>query len=264
MVPDPALLEHMADSNLCNMLREQARFSAGAELHELDDAVIALGTTSFPAAPFNAVIRTQATSGGAARLLDRVERRFRERGRRFSVYVRAGRDDDLGRECRARDYVQSGKLKTMVLAHPAVEAPGAEVEQIEDLAGVERFVTVAAESFASVALPRAVTRSALSAREQLLGPAVRLVVGGGQASALSIGDACTEGIYWVGTVPAARGRGLASACVSALAHSAFARGAGCVVVQAAHNLEGFYRALGFTAISQLDLYTNLNISARIE
>lgn len=261
MIP-PSKLEQLAERNLIATLREHARFSAGGEFREFDDALMAFGGTRFPAAPFNAVIRKGAVTSPASHLLDRADQQFGQRGRRFSVYVRARADDDLARECLAREYLPSGKLTTMVLERPAAGVKGPSVEWIEDLSGVERFVALAEESFESVAVPRAVTRSALSAKDQLLRPEVRLVVSADQAAALSIAHCGTEGIYWVGTIPSARGRGLARACVTTLVESALARGARCVVVQAAPKLVGFYRALGFFSISQLDLYTNLKVAAR--
>jgi GNAT superfamily N-acetyltransferase len=109
-----------------------------------------------------------------------------------------------------------------------------------------------------------VTRSALSAPEQLLRADVRLVTCSEQACALSITHENTAGIYWVGTVPAARGRGLARNCVLSLADHAWGAGARCVVVQAGQGLEGFYASLGFERLSELRLYTNLDAPANLE
>ena len=53
------------------------------------------------------------------------------------------------------------------------------------------------------------------------------------------------GIYWVGTVKAARGRGLAEYCVREVGNAAFARGARKVILQASQFGEPVYKRMGY-------------------
>ena len=58
------------------------------------------------------------------------------------------------------------------------------------------------------------------------------------------------GLYWVGTVPESRGRGLGAAVTRTLANHAFERGARAVVLQASPAGEPVYRTLGFREITR--------------
>jgi predicted GNAT family acetyltransferase len=62
------------------------------------------------------------------------------------------------------------------------------------------------------------------------------------------------GIYWVGTVPGARGKGLACACVSAIVNDALQRGAPFVALQASKFGAPVYRRMGFTEFTRYPWY----------
>lgn len=251
----------LGDRNFAEALRRQVQWTAGAELHELDGALLACGATRFPAAPFNAVLSTCAQSPAA--LLDAAEELFFDKGRSFSVYARKHADAALEAECRKRDYLVSAELSIMIMMQPpcAEHAFATQPEVVADAARVSHFASVAADSFASVGLPSQVARSAFSLPERLLEPELRLVLasadGHPAACALLLLSDTIAGIYWVGTRPEAGGRGLGTACVTALAQFAFARGARAVVLQASRSLEGFYGRLGFATISRLSSFTRL-------
>jgi ribosomal protein S18 acetylase RimI-like enzyme len=253
-----------ADLNLAESLREQARFSADARLLELDGAVLCFGATRFPAAPFNALCCVGGAPA-AGRLLDAAERAAAPLGRRFSVYAREHADAGLADECRARGYLPSGELSLLVLDRSvprAVRAGEVALERVTDEAGVLRFAAVAAESFACVGVPARAVQSAFSAPTRVRQQRLRLTIGqletGACATAALLLHAGMAGIYWVGTQPAARRRGLALACTEALANEAL-RGGQPVVVQVAPELEALYQTLGFRRVSRLQTFTNLRL-----
>jgi predicted GNAT family acetyltransferase len=62
------------------------------------------------------------------------------------------------------------------------------------------------------------------------------------------------GIYWVGTVPSARRRGLATLCTQAVGNDAFAQGARRVVLQASAEGEPLYRAMGYREFTRYPWY----------
>jgi GNAT superfamily N-acetyltransferase len=66
-------------------------------------------------------------------------------------------------------------------------------------------------------------------------------------AALLLADG-VAGIYWVGTVPGARGKGCGTAMVRRLLDDARAAGCGLAVLQATADGLGLYRALGFEAL----------------
>jgi GNAT superfamily N-acetyltransferase len=87
------------------------------------------------------------------------------------------------------------------------------------------------------------------------GPHVGIVLarggdGAALATALALLSHGIAGIYWVGTRPEARGRGLGAAVTAAASRWAFERGAGAVVLQASREGEPVYRRLGFREITR--------------
>ena len=62
------------------------------------------------------------------------------------------------------------------------------------------------------------------------------------------------GIYWVGTVSDARGKGLAETCVRAVTNEAFRRGAPLVVLQASKFGAPVYQRMGFTEFTRYPWY----------
>jgi predicted GNAT family acetyltransferase len=70
---------------------------------------------------------------------------------------------------------------------------------------------------------------------------------GGALALLSHG---IGGVYWVGTVPEARKRGIAPLCARAVTHFCFDHGVRSVVLQASKQGEPIYRALGFAEFTR--------------
>jgi predicted GNAT family acetyltransferase len=68
------------------------------------------------------------------------------------------------------------------------------------------------------------------------------------------------GVYWVGTVPAARSRGLAAAVTRAVGNLAFDAGARVVVLQASVMGEPVYRRLGYVEVTRYPSYVRVAAS----
>jgi predicted GNAT family acetyltransferase len=80
-------------------------------------------------------------------------------------------------------------------------------------------------------------------------------VGGEPASAaMAIHTHGIAGAYWVGTAPAARGKGLAELCTRTVGNAAFDRGATAVVLQASTMGEPIYKRMGYEAVTQYPYY----------
>jgi ribosomal protein S18 acetylase RimI-like enzyme len=65
------------------------------------------------------------------------------------------------------------------------------------------------------------------------------------------------GVYWVGTVPAARGRGLAELCTRAAGNAGFDRGARIAALQASVMGEPLYRRMGYVEVTRYPLMAQL-------
>ena len=62
------------------------------------------------------------------------------------------------------------------------------------------------------------------------------------------------GIYWVGTLPEARGRGIAEACTRAATNAGFAAGASFAALQASVMGEPIYRRMGYREVTRYPWY----------
>ena len=65
------------------------------------------------------------------------------------------------------------------------------------------------------------------------------------------------GVYWVGTTPAGRGRGLAEACTRTVTNIAFDEGARMVTLQASPMGDPIYRRMGYRQIGSYALYFSM-------
>ena len=123
------------------------------------------------------------------------------------------------------------------------------LQQVSTEAMVRDFAEVAAQSFTTLGMPEDVGRSVFSEPSALLAPHLYLVVayleGKPASCALALLSHGISGIYYVGTIEAARGMGLAEHCTRAAGNAALKLGARCVVLQASVYGEPVYRRMGY-------------------
>ncbi len=74
------------------------------------------------------------------------------------------------------------------------------------------------------------------------------------AAAVAILSDGIAGLYWVATLPEARGRGLGEACTRLAGNRAFELGARCVVLQASKMGEPIYRRMGYREVTRYRWY----------
>jgi GNAT superfamily N-acetyltransferase len=251
---DDAELTWISDLNFAESLREQARWSAGGESADHRGATFAASATRLPAGPFNAAIAT--TAEAPEDLLARARAWFGARDRGFTVYVRGRRDDALAERCRDEGMAKMGDMPGMVLEAAPAGADGADgVEVAVDEDGFRAFVDVSVTAWAAAGLGGDAIRKHFADPERLRLPHVGVVIARGPdgapaATALAMLSHGIGGIYWVGTVPAARGRGLGGVVTLAAARWAFHRGARFVCLQASPQGEPVYRRLGFREVTR--------------
>jgi hypothetical protein len=253
----------LADLNLAESLREFTRWSAEGEFVEQDGLLMTAGADAFPA--INDVMRCGTDAQPDAELLfERAQAFFSARKRGFGIRARAHCDADLIAACRARSLYLVGESPGMAtLAPVAAKALPPLKGQVElrvasDVQAAADFARVSAASYATQGLPPPSAAKLFGRVERALQPHIRIVVAYDGAlpicAALAFLSHGIGGVYWVGTVPAARRRNVAPHCTQAVTNWCFERGASAVILQASKQGEPIYRALGFAEFTRYPWY----------
>jgi ribosomal protein S18 acetylase RimI-like enzyme len=257
---DRAELLQLGDLNLAESYREMARWHARSELCERDSILLTCGPDSFPALSFAMRIHPEARPDVEV-LLRIAKAFFAERKRSFSIRVRSHVDADLDQACQALGLLRVADNPGMVIDGPLPGLPslsGDELRSVRDVETARAFASVAADAYATSGLRRESAARLFALPERLLAPHVLAVVGYIDhvpcSCAMALLSHGIAGIYWVGTIPQARGRGLAAACTRSVGNEAFARGARCVVLQASDQGEPVYRRMGYREFTRYPWY----------
>jgi ribosomal protein S18 acetylase RimI-like enzyme len=244
-------LLQLSDLNLAESYREISRWNPHTDMAEQGGILFVSGAGTFPG--INFVIRV----GNILRLspdmlIDQAREFFAVRKRSFSIIVRAHLDGDLLETCKGLELYQVANAPGMVIETELEDKPlprGASLRQATTEAMVRDFAEVAARSFTTLGLPEDVGRSVFSKPSALVAPHLYLVVayveGKPSSCALAILSHGIGGIYYVGTIEAARGMGLAEHCTRAAGNAALKLGARCVVLQASVYGEPVYKRMGY-------------------
>jgi hypothetical protein len=250
---DPDRLDHALHLNYLEFSREMARWSGRAgEIREEEGVLLTAGGSPFPVSA-NAVVRLDATVP-AAEVLDRADAFFAacQRGYSVSASSHQGMDDDLVALCRERGYLDVADSPEMVVRAPVREPDlpaGVELRWVTDEAGVGDVMAVNAEAYASLGLPVEVIPACITDRNAVLAPHLHTVLalleGEPVATAQTMLSHGVAGVYWVGTVERARGRGLAEVVTAAVTNRAFELGAPVNSLQASKMGEPVYRRMGY-------------------
>jgi predicted GNAT family acetyltransferase len=227
-------------------------------LLEEHGAVLAAGGRPYPVVFNNALREVRAAIGGEE-LLDRATAFFDDRGHSFGVWVRSDGDDDLRQACTNRALRRVVTFPQMVCATPvSMPTDVPQPVRVVDDAGVKDFWDVCASAYESIGLPRDAIDS-LDRLSMLLVPSVVAYVlylsGEPVSAALAMVSHGVGGIYWVGTVPAARRRGYGDLCSRAATNAGFALGASTMCLQASPMGAPIYEGIGYRTIYTYDIYT---------
>lgn len=254
---DSATLLRLADANLAEANREQARWVPPAQIEETEQRLFVASGTRLPAGPWNSAIALGETCADPAAFVAAARGYFTRRQRGFSLYVRAHLDAELERSCERAGLEHTDDFPCMLLAAPVAEHAAAEhieVRRAASDADAQAFVAICAAAYESIGMRAATTHKLLSQTRRWLAPPwqARLLFEAGKpvAGALLLLSHGIAGLYWVATEPASRGRGYASAVTRAASNAAFAAGGRAVVLQASKFGESVYRGIGFREISR--------------
>ncbi|MEO8605666.1 MAG: GNAT family N-acetyltransferase, partial [bacterium] len=116
------------------------------------------------------------------------------------------------------------------------------------------FAAVMDPAYASLGMPGGVAAAQFARLESLVAPHIVALLadldGAPVAGAMTIVTHGVAGVYWVGTLPAARGRGLAELCTGAVGNAGFDLGAGIAALQASPMGEPVYRRMGYVEVTR--------------
>ena len=243
-------LERLADLNLVAMIRHRMRTTAGARFQEEEGALLYSVGRPVASAHLNGVLILDA-GADAGTLLARARRFFGPSSVEFVIWVRDVDDADLEAGLRGAGLVATREpgIPCMFIERPFDDvAPPEDIElrRVQDIGDAEDYARVVTTAFE---LEEEVARAVFAGRECLLAPHVAAFVarhrGVPVAAALILLADSVAGLYYVGTVPDARGRRLGELCTRAATNVGFAMGARTVVLQASIMGEPLYRKMGY-------------------
>lgn len=243
-----------AHLNLVDSSRQLFELDPGAVVEAGDGWLFGAGRSSHPAIS-NAAFRADDgldPEDFLARAFDFFGRR--ERG--FSVWVRDGEpaDRDLIAAAESGGLRSVHEMPEMVLTERAEELPLPEGVALRRLTGADEagdYWRVATAAYASLGFPPEVF-ACYEDREGLLADNVAAFLahldGRPIAIAMAIVSRGVAGIYWVGSLEEARGRGLGRAVTVAATNAGFDLGAELASLQASEMGRPIYEAMGYETI----------------
>jgi hypothetical protein len=243
-----------AHRNLVDSSRQLFELDPGAAVEAGQGWLLGAGTSTHPVIS-NAAFRSD-DAADAAELIARARDFFGARERGFSVWVRGeqAEDRDLVAAAESHGLTLVYEMPEMVLGRRAEQRslpPGAELRTVRSAEDAEAYWRVAVPAYASLGFPPE-TLASYTNHEGLWADNVvailALLDGEPVSVAMTIVSHGVAGIYWVGTLERARGRGLAWAATAAATNAGFDLGAEMASLQASPMGEPIYSAMGYERI----------------
>lgn len=247
-------LVELSDLNFAEAFRDLSR-RAGGVVHDADGLMLYTGGHALPVLA-NGVMRTGAGLD-AVEALARARTFFASHGRGFTVLVRAHADADLAAAAAEAGLVAMGDMPAMVLDHRLADVsppPGITLARVETGADARAYGEVMSAAYATYGMPVDVMPGLLNSLETVCAPHIVAILarldGTPVAGAMMVLTHGVAGIYWVGTTPEARGRGLAELCTRAAGNAGFDLGGRIASLQASPMGEPVYRRMGYVEVTR--------------
>ncbi len=250
---DDDTLAQLGHLNYMEFSRQMAR-AAGRDgtIYENDGMLFYAGHSSFPL-PYNGVWRIDETVPGAD-VLAASEEWFAARSHGYSVAVRddCRADDDLRAAAEAAGLFAAVNQPEMICRARVEDRAlpdGARLQWVAEQQTFDDFLAVNDTAYQTLGLPERVILDGGLQLDPFTAPNVFSVVAYAHdvpvAAAQTVLSHTVAGVYWVGTVPEARGTGLGDAVARAVTNRAFDEGARANSLQASHMGEKIYARMGY-------------------
>ena len=153
--------------------------------------------------------------------------------------------------------IEFGNAPAMVLEKRLADAmppPGVTLKRVETKADARHFTAVMGAAYASLGMPADVAPAVLCL-EVVAAPHIVSFIAYLEDGTPAAGASCifahgVAGVYWVGTIPEARGKGLAELCTRAAGNAGFDMGARIASLQASVMGEPVYRTMGYVEVTR--------------
>jgi GNAT superfamily N-acetyltransferase len=242
-----------AHLNLVDSSRRFYELDLGAAIEAEPGWLFGAGSATHPVISNAAFRRDDGVAG--EELVRRAQEFFAPRGRRFSIWTRVGRpeDEDLVEAAETAGFQAVYEMPEMLLGEPLPAEPGvadadADLRRLTSEDEAPDFWAVAKAAYASNGFPPEVF-AGYTEHSRLLADNIAAYIaridGEPVSIALTIVSDGVAGIYWVGSVESARGRGLGRAVTAAATNAGFDLGADVASLQASPMGKPIYEAMGY-------------------
>ena len=248
---DDETLARLAHLSYLTFGRESALWSDRGRTAEGEGVLLHASGTEFPFV-FNGAYRTDPQVA-PAHVLARADEFFAGRG--YTLVTHPGHDADLAAHLEAEGLWAFGHSPEMVCRQRLADADppdGIVLRRATDQAAIADFVAVGSAAYPSLGMPDTAMGEAIDRFERVLDPHVAVVVAYDSDEPVAAAQALLShgiaGVYWVGTIEAARGRGLGEAACRWVTNWAFDQGAAAQTLQASVMGEAIYARMGYETI----------------
>lgn len=250
--------------NLAEFGRELARWSGAAGVIEETDGVLCFASGSSLPVIVNGVQRLDP-SVEPERLFATADAFFGARGRGYTVFVPQTEPDLVAAAVAAGLPPLGGHSPEMVIDAIPTAAPlpdGMELRWVSDEAGMRDYAHVSAEAYSTYGMPREAFHDVFVHAGRFCAPHLHSAIAYDNGAPVSAAQVvCSHGIggiYTVGTIPEARGKGLADALTRAVTRRAFEHGAQVVTLQASDMGHPIYLRMGYRELFMYTYYVKVS------
>lgn len=248
MAASPLQRAHL---NLVDSSRQFFELDPGAAIEAEPGWLFGAGCSTHPVISNGAFRRDDGVDAGE--LVGRAQEFFAARGRGFSVWVRGGQTEDrdlvTAAEAAGLQFVYEMPEMTLVKKlEPPELPPGVELRRLTAVDQAPDFWRVAIASYSDIGFPPEVfagyTNHAGLLAENVVA-FLALLDGEPVGIAMTMVSHGVAGIYWVGSLEQARGKGIGRAVTVAATNAGFELGADVASLQASPMGKPIYEAMGY-------------------
>jgi len=244
-------LTRLADLNQVQYWCDSANWVPGSEILWQRDTVLINSALDFPGC--NAVFNLAEDEREPPEdFMARIKSFFTGRKRAFSLLLRNHGDMTIINYCKDNKVFLVDEQPCMVLdtALKGGSAPaGARLYWVENAKQVQDFGQIVSEAYLDLLFPAECSKGYFAHADRVINPYTIMALvhldGEPVCTAMAMLTHGIAGIYWVGTLKKARGRGLAEYVVREVSNAAFNMGARKVILQASKFGAPIYLKMGF-------------------